>query len=64
MDTAPKPPFFDELMALRGDLLRFARLQLRDTASAEDAVQETLISALAGAARGHAGALERPGRFV
>lgn len=45
------PPFADDLMALRGDLLRFARLQLRDTASAEDAVQETLIAALAGASR-------------
>ena len=44
-----KVPFFDDLMLLQGDLLRFARLQLRDTASAEDAVQETLIAALAGA---------------
>lgn len=44
-------PFSDDLMALRGDLLRFARLQLRDTASAEDAVQETLIAALAGAGK-------------
>lgn len=34
--------------ALRPDLTRFARLQLRDTASAEDAVQETLLAALCG----------------
>ena len=44
-------PLYDDLMRLEGDLLRFARLQLRDTASAEDAVQETLIAALAGAQR-------------
>ncbi|MGA3248333.1 MAG: RNA polymerase subunit sigma, partial [Paraburkholderia sp.] len=34
-------PAFDDpiyLMQLRRDLLRFARLQLRDTAAAEDAV--------------------------
>lgn len=54
MATAPlaQKPAVDisaDLMALRGDLLRFARLQLRDAASAEDAVQETLIAALAGA---------------
>lgn len=44
----PAPPLPDELLAMQGDLLRFARLQLRDRASAEDAVQETLIAALAG----------------
>ncbi len=38
-----------ELEALRPDLLRFARLQLRDAAAAEDAVQETLLAALAAA---------------
>lgn len=37
-----------ELDALRPDLLRFARLQLRDAGAAEDAVQETLLAALAG----------------
>lgn len=47
MDTVP-PPFADDLMALRSDLLRFARLQLRDSGSAEDAVQDTLIAALNG----------------
>lgn len=36
----------DELNALRPDLLRFARLQLRDAAAAEDAVQETMLAAL------------------
>ena len=40
-----------ELQALRPDLLRFARLQLRDSAAAEDAVQETLVAALAGSHR-------------
>lgn len=37
-----------ELNALRPDLLRFARLQLRDSGAAEDAVQETLLAALSG----------------
>jgi len=41
----------NELNALRPDLLRFARLQLRDAGAAEDAVQETLLAALTG---GHA----------
>jgi len=40
-----------ELNALRPDLLRFARLQLRDAGAAEDAVQETMLAALTG---GHA----------
>lgn len=35
----------------RAYLLRYARLQLRDPAQAEDAVQETLLAALEGAAR-------------
>jgi len=35
---------------LRPYLLRYASLQLRDAAAAEDAVQETLLAALAGAA--------------
>jgi len=51
MTTAPSS---DELSALRPDLLRFARLQLRDDQLAEDVVQEALIGALAGA-RGFAG---------
>lgn len=38
----------DELAQLRPDLLRFARLQLRDDTLAEDVVQEALIAALAG----------------
>jgi RNA polymerase sigma-70 factor (ECF subfamily) len=40
-----------ELEKLRPDLLRFARLQLRDAAAAEDAVQETLLAALTGSQR-------------
>jgi RNA polymerase sigma-70 factor (ECF subfamily) len=40
-----------ELNALRPDLLRFARLQLRDAGAAEDAVQETLLAALSGSHR-------------
>ncbi|RKP48386.1 sigma-70 family RNA polymerase sigma factor [Trinickia fusca] len=37
------------LAGLRRDLLRFARLQLRDLAAAEDAVQEALAAAWSGA---------------
>ncbi|MCF8152020.1 MAG: sigma-70 family RNA polymerase sigma factor [Burkholderiaceae bacterium] len=40
-----------ELSALRPDLLRFARLQLRDAGAAEDAVQETMLAALVGSDR-------------
>lgn len=36
------------LAAFRPDLLRFARLQLRDDALAEDVVQDTLIAAMSG----------------
>lgn len=36
-----------DIAALRLDMLRFARLQLRDQASAEDAVQEALTAAYA-----------------
>ena len=39
----------EELASFRHDLLRFARLQLRDDAAAEDAVQETLVAALSAA---------------
>lgn len=38
----------DELAPLRGDMLKFARLQLRDDAAAEDAVQEAFAGALSG----------------
>ncbi len=38
----------DELVPLRRDMLKFARLQLRDDASAEDAVQEALAAAITG----------------
>ena len=41
----------EELAGFRHDLLRFARLQLRDDAAAEDAVQETLAAALAAAGK-------------
>lgn len=44
-----KPSFIepvDELTPFHRDMLRFARLQLRDDDLAEDAVQETLVSAL------------------
>jgi len=37
----------DHLAAIRNDMMRFARLQLRDAAAAEDAVQEALLAALA-----------------
>ena len=40
-----------ELEQHRTYLMRFALLQLRDRASAEDAVQETLVAALQGASR-------------
>lgn len=39
-------PDSETLAALRPDLLRFARLQLRDAAAAEDVVQEALLAAL------------------
>src|SRR6218665_2008660 len=39
----------EHLAAIRPDMLRFARLQLRDAAAAEDAVQEALLAALANA---------------
>lgn len=38
--------FAEIVSSFRSDLLRFARLQLRDDAAAEDAVQETLIAAI------------------
>lgn len=39
-----------ELVALRADMLRFARLQLRDAAAAEDMVQDAIEAALNAAA--------------
>jgi RNA polymerase sigma-70 factor (ECF subfamily) len=42
--------FRSEVEAQRSYLLRYACLQLRDSAAAEDAVQETLLAALAGEA--------------
>jgi RNA polymerase sigma-70 factor (TIGR02943 family) len=50
---AARPAFDDPayLNQLRRDLLRFARLQLRDAAAAEDAVQEALAAAWAQAGR-------------
>ena len=47
----PAPDDFRaQLEALRPYLLRYASLQLRDAAAAEDAVQEALLAALAGQA--------------
>ena len=48
---AGKPAIASELAGFRRDMLRFAMLQLRDQASAEDAVQEAMLSALVGADR-------------
>jgi RNA polymerase sigma-70 factor (ECF subfamily) len=44
--TVSSPNIHRQIEALRPDLLRFARLQLRNDAWAEDAVQETLIAVL------------------
>jgi RNA polymerase sigma-70 factor (ECF subfamily) len=44
--TASESPTHANLAAIRPDMLRFARLQLRDAAAAEDAVQEALLAAL------------------
>lgn len=41
----------DAISRERGYLMRYARLQLRDPALAEDAVQETLLAAVEGATR-------------
>lgn len=43
----PTPPFVQEVADLRPYLMKFARLQLRNEAWAEDAVSETLLAALA-----------------
>ncbi|XHS77200.1 sigma-70 family RNA polymerase sigma factor [Burkholderiaceae bacterium UC74_6] len=44
--NALKTDFADELQALRPRLLKYAQLQLRNSAWAEDAVSETLLAAL------------------
>ena len=46
MTIALTPSFEQQLVEQRGYLLRFARLQLRNPAWAEDAVSETLLAAL------------------
>jgi RNA polymerase sigma-70 factor (ECF subfamily) len=46
--TNPVPTTPEILAALRPGLLRFARLQLRDDAQAEDVVQDTLMAAMNG----------------
>jgi RNA polymerase sigma-70 factor (ECF subfamily) len=51
---APSADFRRKIEGLRPYLLRYASLQLRDAAAAEDAVQEALLAALAGEA-GYAG---------
>lgn len=55
MNPSSSPPavpnIADQLDGFRADLLRFAVLQLRDRAAAEDAVQEALLAALEAAPR-------------
>jgi RNA polymerase sigma-70 factor (ECF subfamily) len=51
LPTPDRPAEFRrQVEGLRPYLLRYASLQLRDTAAAEDAVQETLLAALTGEA--------------
>jgi RNA polymerase sigma-70 factor (TIGR02943 family) len=50
--SPPSPSFSAQVEALRPQLLRFARSQLRNDAWAEDAVSDTLLAAL-----------EKPGSF-
>ncbi|MCU0762087.1 MAG: sigma-70 family RNA polymerase sigma factor [Hydrogenophaga sp.] len=47
MAHPPPTDYEQQLVALRDYLMRFARLQLRNDAWAEDAVSETLLAALA-----------------
>lgn len=55
-DAPPGRIDADQLGALRNDMLRFARLQLRDDHLAEDAVHEAIAAALkSGDYRGEAG---------
>jgi len=51
MSTESPAPTALELERHRPYLLRFALLQLRDRSTAEDAVQDTLLAAIQGAAR-------------
>lgn len=44
--STPLPPFDQQVAELRPYLMKFARLQLRNDAWAEDAVSETLLAAL------------------
>jgi len=44
--STPVPPFDQQVAELRPYLMKFARLQLRNDAWAEDAVSETLLAAL------------------
>lgn len=46
MTTSTAPSFASQVEALRPQLMRFARSQLRNEAWAEDAVSETLLAAL------------------
>jgi RNA polymerase sigma-70 factor (TIGR02943 family) len=47
MNSITSTPFAQQLIELRTYLLKFARLQLRNEAWAEDAVSETVLAALA-----------------
>lgn len=47
MSPETAPPFEQQLVEHRGYLMKFARLQLRNEAWAEDAVSETIVAALA-----------------
>ena len=47
--NSPGAPEAEELARHRPQLLKYALLQLRNTAQAEDAVQETLVAAIRGA---------------
>ena len=47
MTTPTEPTFEAQLVGHRDYLLRFARIQLRNEAWAEDAVSETVLAALA-----------------
>ena len=47
MNSSAPIPFAQQLVGLRSYLLKFARLQLRNEAWAEDAVSETVLAALA-----------------
>ena len=47
MNSGSPTPFAQQLVELRTYLLKFARLQLRNEAWAEDAVSETVLAALA-----------------